>query len=305
MHFLIIRPGAVGDTLLAFPVLKALRVHYPHPHVTFVGNANVLPLALAFEVAEAVSDYEHIQWSELFSTTGMRTRTIRDLLQHIDCAICWLRDLDGVVERNLRMAGIGHVIVAPGRPPEGQHVMDYLAQTIGLQNITDTHLTLPVLDEPAHPHPYDEHIAIHPGSGGANKCWPTHYFAAVIERLWRLHQRRHSVLLLSGPADQERVRDILSYVAPPPEPEMLKIMASEPLLKVAYQLQRSRCYLGNDSGITHLAAMLGVPTVALFGPSDPATWRPVGSNTTVIREYMLEQLSVDVVIEAMNSYSLA
>jgi heptosyltransferase-3 len=298
MHFLVIRPGAIGDTLLAFPVLKALRARYLHPHVTFVGNANVLPLALAFEVAEAVSDYADIQWSELFSTTGIHTGTIRDLLQHIDCAICWLPDFDGVVERNLRMAGIRRVIVAPGRPPESQHVVDYLAQTIGLQNITDTHFTLPKLDEAAHF--YVERIAIHPGSGGANKCWSTHYFAAIIERLWSLHERRHQVLLLSGPADQERVRDLLSYLAPPPEVEMLMIMVSEPLLKVAYQLQCSRCYLGNDSGITHLAAILGIPTVALFGPSDPATWRPVGSNTMVIREYMLEQLSVDRVMEAMN-----
>jgi len=305
MHFLIIRPGAIGDTLLTFPVLKALRAHYSHPHVTFVGNARVLPLALAFGVAEAVSDYEHTQWSELFSTAGKQSKTMRDLLQHIDCAICWLRDLDGVVERNLRMAGIGRVIVSPGRPPESRHVMDYLAQTIGLRNITDTHFMLPVLDEPARPHPYTEFIAIHPGSGGASKCWPTHYFAAVIERLWRLFERRYSVLLLSGPADQERVRDILSYVTPPPEAEMLKIMASESLLEVAYQLQRSRGYLGNDSGITHLAAILGVPTVALFGPSDPVTWRPVGSNAMVIREYALEQLRVDVVMEAMNRVLLS
>jgi heptosyltransferase III len=132
MNILIVRPGAIGDTLLTFPVLKALREYYPNPHITFVSNANVLPLAVAFGLAEAVSDYGHVQWGELFSTTGIQTPAMREQLQDIDLAICWLRDTDGLVEGNLRAAGVRRVIVAPGRPAEGMHmhVVQYLAQTI-------------------------------------------------------------------------------------------------------------------------------------------------------------------------------
>jgi heptosyltransferase-3 len=296
-RFLILRPGAIGDTLLAFPVLRALRAQYTHPRITFVGNASVLPLALAFGVAEEVSDYEHVQWSELFSTRGIHVPALQDLLQRIDSAICWLHDPEGLVEHNLRMAGVRRVIVAHGRPQGNLHVIEYLAQTIGLSRPVEirTPFTLPGSGA-TYP---DKTVAIHPGSGGTNKCWPARHFAAIIEWLWNLTGQVYSVLLLSGPADSERIRDLLSWLAPP-EPALLKVIVNAPLLAVAHQLQRCSCYLGNDSGITHLAAMLGVPTIALFGPSDPATWRPVGPEVIVIRKAALEQLSIDTVMNALN-----
>jgi len=298
MRFLILRPGAIGDTLLAFPVLRALRAQYIHPHITFVGNASVLPLALAFEVAETVSDYEHMRWSELFSAHGIHSPALQDLLQHIDSAICWLRDPEGMVEHNLLMAGVRHVIVAPGRPRESMHLVDYLAQTIGLPKPVGIHTPF-TLPGSGVPHPAQT-VAIHPGSGGANKCWPAHHFAAIIEWLWNLTAQGYPVLLLSGPADQESINDVLRRLAPR-EPAMLERMINEPLLAVASQLQQCRCYLGNDSGITHLAALLGIPTIALFGPSDPATWRPVGPEVVVIRETTLAQLNINVVMDSLKA----
>ena len=80
---------------------------------------------------------------------------------------------------------------------------------------------------------------------------------------------------------------------------MFNVLIDAPLVVVAEHLQRCSCYLGNDSGITHLAAMLGIPTIALFGPSDPAIWRPVGPDVEVIQERMLEQLPVNMVIESI------
>jgi ADP-heptose:LPS heptosyltransferase len=300
LHILIIRPGAIGDALLSFPVLKALREHYTGAHITLVSNAQVLPLALAFGVADEVGDYQDIQWSELFSSNG--TPALQELLQQIELAICWLRDPGGMVERNLRMNGIRRLIIAPGRPPEGArvHVVEYLAQTAGL-SIKRSQWSLPLLStNPASlEDPARDYVAIHPGSGGPQKCWPVNHFAAVIERLW---QQNRPVLLLAGPADTERVRDLINLVATPPRPEMFKTLTNAPLLEVARHLQPCRCYLGNDSGITHLAAMLGVPTVALFGPSDPAVWEPVGPCTKVLYGQLLEQVPVNVVMEAIDAF---
>jgi ADP-heptose:LPS heptosyltransferase len=140
-------------------------------------------------------------------------------------------------------------------------------------------------------------VAIHPGSGSTEKCWPTARFAEVIKRLWECS---YPVLLLSGPADVEVVNDLLQHLSLPPTPEMFKIIAGAPLLEVAQHLQQSRCYLGNDSGITQLAAMLGVPTVAIFGPTDPAIWRPVGPFVKVIQGHMLEDITVDAAIECLD-----
>src|SRR5947209_16118247 len=121
MHILIIRPGAIGDTLLTFPVIQALKAHYQDADVTLVGNPAVLPLAQAWLVAEEVADYGDAQWSDLFSTAGIYSPTVRRLLQRTNMTICWLRDDDGVVQHNLLAAGRQHVIVAPGHPPEGVH----------------------------------------------------------------------------------------------------------------------------------------------------------------------------------------
>ena len=81
---------------------------------------------------------------------------------------------------------------------------------------------------------------------------------------------------------------------------MFKLLTHAPLLEVAHQLQQCRCYLGNDSGITHLAAMLGVPTVAIFGPTDPKIWRPVGPLVKVIQGHTLEDVTVDDAIECLD-----
>src|SRR5205085_6067760 len=119
-----------------------------------------------------------------------------------------------------------------------------------------------------------------------------------------LIQRNIPVLLLAGPADAERVQDMLSHLAPHLASGMLKVLQNAPLLQIADCLQQCIGYLGNDSGITHLSAMLGVSTLALFGPTDPLIWHPVGPSVRVIQEYLLEQLPVNVAINTMNSFYL-
>ncbi len=81
---------------------------------------------------------------------------------------------------------------------------------------------------------------------------------------------------------------------------MLTVLVDAPLLEVAQHLRQCQRYLGNDSGITHLAAMLGIPTIALFGPSDPAVWRPIGPDVEVIHvKCALEKLPVKMVIKSI------
>jgi len=297
MRILIIRPGAIGDTLLTLPVIQALRQHHANSHITFIGNAAVLPLMLASGIVDAVSDYQSLQWSELFSTRGIQHPDTRAMISQANLVICWLRDPDGIVERNLHNAGAGRVIVAPGRPAaeDRTHIVQYLAQTIGVQvNHVDFVLKLP---QPMH-HPDQKYsLAIHPGSGGAQKCWPPSRFVSLIQHF--LGKGQH-VLLLSGPADRERMQTILDALSE--GVEYLEIMQDAPLLDVAYALLKCGCYLGNDSGITHLAAMLGLPTLALFGASDPAVWHPVGKTIKVIAAPGLEDISIYTVIEALKAF---
>jgi len=304
MHMLIIRPGAIGDVLLAFPVIQALRAQYEGARVTLVSNPALLPLARVCGIAEETSDYAAAQWSELFLTPERRAARansrLPEALYGIDMAVCWLKDPGGLVERNLRAAGVGRVVVAPGRPPAGErvHIVEYLAMTAGVSVGEISRLTLSEV-EPAKPsQARSGPVALHPGSGGARKCWPVSHFATVIQALWR---RQIPVLLLSGPADHERLRDLQALLPSPPHLSLLTMLSEAPLLEVARRLQRCRGYVGNDSGITHLAALLGLPTIAIFGASDPVIWRPPGPAVTLLYEPVLENLSPDTVFSTMEA----
>jgi ADP-heptose:LPS heptosyltransferase len=78
---------------------------------------------------------------------------------------------------------------------------------------------------------------------------------------------------------------------------MLKLLVDRHLLDLVPILRRCRGYLGNDAGMTHLAALLGLPTLALFGPTDPLIWQPRGRAVNIIHAPDLEKLGADTVIE--------
>ena len=298
MQILIIRPGAIGDTLLTLPVIQALRTKYDQSHITLVGNAAVLPLAHASSIVDDIYDYQEVGWSSLFLTESRGDVRLETMVQHTQLAICWLRDPTGIVARNLKQAGIEKVIVAPGRPDsttsQAMHITTYLAKTSGIetwqQPLQEITLSLPsiIAQEKGR-----GTVAIHPGSGAIRKCWPIEYFAEVIYYLW---QQDRAVLLLAGPAEQERLALLCSLLQSYPRIGQCEYLIEASLLTVAQRLQQCQCYIGNDTGLTHLAAMLGLPTVALFGPSDPVLWHPPGPRVNLLHERVLEQLRVETVL---------
>ena len=137
-------------------------------------------------------------------------------------------------------------------------------------------------------------IMLHPGSGGKHKCWPLErYFAAA-----QLLARRTSafILLLAGPAEAgETTARIEDFVR---GRERIGSIAGCELPVAAALLSRSGLFIGNDAGVSHLAAAVGAPVIALFGPTDPALWAPVGEHVEVIAAGTLEEISVDAVCVA-------
>jgi ADP-heptose:LPS heptosyltransferase len=113
--------------------------------------------------------------------------------------------------------------------------------------------------------PASGEVVIHAGSGSPRKNWP--YFEELMGRL-----KRFTLL------PQNRS-----------------------LLELSRYLCTCRLFIGNDSGITHLAAYLGCPTVALFGPTDPRIWGPLGLRSRIIWKTKLEEISVDEVLVACAS----
>jgi ADP-heptose:LPS heptosyltransferase len=120
-------------------------------------------------------------------------------------------------------------------------------------------------------------IAIHPGAGSKRKCWPLERFIDVARRLDFDH---YKLLLIEGPAEEGISRRISEAL-----PEGKSVVAgSVPLKLLAAVLKNSRLFIGNDSGLAHLAAALKAPSIVLFGPTIPQHWAPLGSHVTVLHE---------------------
>ena len=136
-------------------------------------------------------------------------------------------------------------------------------------------------------------MVVHPGSGSPTKNWPAERFVEIMRRLQAAGRETVAVL---GEADVAEAAVLAREL-----PEM-PVLAGLTLTELAATLAECGAFLGNDSGIAHLAAAVGLPTTALFGPSDADVWAPRGrGGVTVLRapEKELERLTVAAVWAAL------
>lgn len=112
-------------------------------------------------------------------------------------------------------------------------------------------------------------IVLHPGSGSAGKNWPGYVQLA--------DRTDVPLVIVRGPADDDASPELDAH------PRVVAVARGWSLGAMAGLLANARGYVGNDSGVTHLAGALGVPTLALFGPTAPATWAPIGSSVLTLR----------------------
>ncbi len=271
---LIVRACAIGDFVLNLPALRALSQARGNTPFVLVGYPSTLALAREFLPVEAIHSIESQTWSRLFH------EPIPDL--DFDSAVVWMKD--PTVADNLRLSGIPEVFRADPFPTYG-HAATHLLRTLNLGAPPLPDLWKRESDE----------IIIHPGSGSARKNWP--YFEELISRLGE----QALSLWERVPEGRVRVTDMRHTRDPHPAlradlSQRERFLTGLSLPQVAQQLRRCRAYIGNDSGITHLAAYLGCPTIALFGPTDPRTWGPFGRRSRIIWKTNLEDISVDEVL---------
>jgi ADP-heptose:LPS heptosyltransferase len=139
-------------------------------------------------------------------------------------------------------------------------------------------------------------IAIHPGSGSSRKNWPIENWLAITSRLLDA-ESRYRFILIGGEADEAQLAAFESAWRGAP----LLVARALLLPQLAAVIERCQLFLGHDSGISHLAAAVGAPTLLLFGPTDPAVWAPANSRVAVIEapESDLLRLEVESVAHAV------
>jgi len=130
-------------------------------------------------------------------------------------------------------------------------------------------------------------LALHPGSGSEKKNWPEANWRELIQKL-----SGSRLLLVGGEAEEGRL-ERLAEVAP------CELARSLPLAQLAARLGACSLFVGHDSGISHLAAAVGIPTIVLWGETTEAVWRPLGEHVSLIKD--LANISVDTVHNALTA----
>ncbi len=280
-----IRPGAIGDAIVTLPALQRLRASGAQVHLVAGGPAAELLRGRC--AADSVFSYDEARWAALFAPE--LSAEMRAFLEGYDAVVAYLADMGSPLAQRLRSLAT-HVALWPAFPPAPQPIALHLQGALTSLGIAAAPLW-PALQLTAddcafaegfwrdHALPRERDIpvvALHPGSGSPRKNWPAERYAALGARLAR--ESRARLLVIVGPADEAAWRVLRGHwMAEPP-----LILAQQSLAQVGAILSRCHLLVGNDSGIAHLAAALGLPTIALFGPTDPRIWAPQGPRVTVL-----------------------
>jgi ADP-heptose:LPS heptosyltransferase len=274
---LIWHQGALGDLLLAGPALAAISRYYSTARITALGHPERWGLLTKSLPLDEVWDSGGGMWTCLFGE-GVLPSRIRERLARFQLALLFSPRPQTSLQDRMRQAGIPVVHWLPSFPQNGTDaVADLQARhlsALGLHYVPGPFkLTIDdeMEEEPVElpgPGPW---LAVAPGSGQARKNWPlSHYYEVSRTLAWQFGLK---VVWLAGPAEEAA----LPYLKALAQSQGHFSLANRPLALVARVLSRCRVYIGNDSGLTHLAAAVTGPDVlALFGPTDPRVWAPLG-----------------------------
>jgi ADP-heptose:LPS heptosyltransferase len=299
-NVLILHTGALGDFVLCWPLVLALGRIHPQSRIIVVTQASKGALAeRALRVESA--DIEH-GWHGLFAVADANASIDPRVAMLIDGAhaiYSFLSDAGDTFAKNLAArAPEAKIVSLRTIPPDGwnQHASQWLLEQLAahpaVKSAVEQILRSVASRGIGTGRSHDGDVVVHPGSGSPEKCWPLQRFVELIERLRRA---RRDVRVLLGEVELERFSGV--------EIKSLESLATvrKPAnyLELYNELRSAAELVANDSGPGHLGAIVGVPTLALFGPaSDPAVWKPLGPHVSTLREETMEKLTVAKVFAA-------
>jgi heptosyltransferase-2 len=298
---LVIRGGAIGDFILTLPAIAALRNQFPQAHLEVLGYPHIIQLALAGGLADRIQSIEARALAGFFARNGELQEDLRDYFSEFDLIVSYLYDPDEIFATNIRRCTPAQFVACPHRPDEAAEVHATKVYLKPLERLAIfeadcvPHLQISAAQpSPAIQWSSRKQLAVHPGSGSERKNW-SH------ERWWDLlHYLVNSTdldfLLVGGEAEGERLQGLAATLPR----TRTRVAQSLPLADLAGLLQHCSAFIGHDSGISHLAAALGLPGVVLWGDTSESIWRPPSERVVVVRPAGgLKSLPVPEVIERL------
>jgi heptosyltransferase-3 len=302
----IIQPGAIGDCILTLPLAQFIISHLKVGAVDMLGRAEYISYFPGRTCIDTIRAIDCVDMHRLFCSPADFQLTKRDPLIDAFAGYSWIVSFLGQPESDFEQNLIFtancsqsvETIILPLQPPSlGQdhitnHYIRRLCESCSLKipaeyNLLQTEpLIRPTssdrqigtrLIQQAGIDPDIFVVVLCPGSGGLAKCWHLDNFLALAEQLKSMSIQP---LFLLGPAELERLspRQIIDISRTAPS------MTDLSLTEVLQMLVAADAYIGNDSGITHLAAAIGLDTVAFFGPTDSTVYRPPGPKVCVFED---------------------
>jgi heptosyltransferase II len=305
MRMLIRATNWIGDAIMALPALRAVRGRFPEAKIAILARSHVADLYRGQKVCD-----ELIAYDPKGAHAGLRgrERLAQELRgQNFDLALllqnafdaAWLAWRAGIPQRiGYARDGRGLLLTkkvpVPKRgeiPPHEQFYYLELLRRAGWINSLpqESCVKLHVLQEHAR---RAEQILISAGarksvpriaigagaSYGSAKCWPPDRFADFANR-FRLHT--DAEVIFFGTAAEQQVSDAIAAGINAPS---INLVGKTTAADLPALLSRCQLFVGNDSGAMHVAAAVGLPVVAIFGPTDPDGTAPVTPRCTIVQE---------------------
>jgi ADP-heptose:LPS heptosyltransferase len=278
-RILVVHQGALGDLILALPAIKALRHALQPAWVEMMGHPWTLALAHGRPYADAIIDINKGDMAPFFQEAVALPIGICRYLGSFDVAFCFSQS--ETLACNLHRAGIKQSFTLPAFPDKRMHTIDHhlsSLKTVGIPAIS----TSPVIYLGHEERQEAERfllqkgwdlkgiVALHPGAGSRKKAWPASRFAALARVLAR---QGNKILIIQGPADEAAAQEVVKGLGRIP----YLLVRDLTITRLAALLSYASLFIGNDSGISHVAAALKRLTIAIFGPTDPFVWAPRGN----------------------------
>jgi ADP-heptose:LPS heptosyltransferase len=277
-RLLIIHQGALGDIVSIFPAIIRLKEKFRI--IDAVCKKSIGELASSLHLTYKFYPVEAAYFSSVFS--GKADPRITDILRSYDEIILfsYSNELEDVL---CAITGRKIYRIPPRSDPSHEiHVLSYILDRLAENELipdanrpeTDYFARLP--EQKGTRSLYTgKKILIHPGSGSRRKNWPVANFIKIFGELETAGMNPEIIL---GPAELYLSEAFAGY---PSIGSKINILSD--LSDFMTMLKQSCGFIGNDSGISHLAAFTGMPTVVIFGPSSPKRWKPFGRSVTVLR----------------------
>jgi ADP-heptose:LPS heptosyltransferase len=289
---LVIHQGALGDFILALPALETLRKAFPLAKSVIMGYPRILELVERRFYADEIFSIDQKGMATFFVREGSLDVTLSQFFGTFDLIVVFGKDAEGAIIGNLRKVCQGRILSINSFPPwdEKVHLIDHLLKQFARYGFPRSK---------PHPKLYLKEsdrewgmafwrskgvsrvgrsrvIILHPGSGSKKKVWPLDRFLNLARTLQ--DRLRSKVLVVLGPAEGPEVWKAFETMGPD-GPMTVKGLT---LLQLSSVMEGCWFFIGNDSGISHMAAALGLPTLAIFGPTDRKVWSPRGKKAFVV-----------------------